>query len=257
MREPMGWVPRLGVLTLFSLGLAACGMNAEQEELAEPINQELAREGLAYWQVSDLDIEKEKESNQGQISVITYKVDAELTLEKDLLEKRYQDEQRRILVTGTGQKEGKSTRLPTTVERSQLNDEKSYRVELDSGALPQGLTAAALKARYEDWKIIEMGSEAHELLLERLRKEHRELSKQAQQLLTRLSQHQVRLEAVKAELAVLENNAEDVGGLGEPMERASKETEQLQQRVDDIRDKQQKVQDQVASLKDDIKKLQP
>lgn len=48
-----------------------------------------------------------------------------------------------------------------------------------------------------------------------------------------LRQIQVQLMAARAELAVLEENAEAVGGLGEPMEKASQEVEALIERVEE------------------------
>ena len=48
-----------------------------------------------------------------------------------------------------------------------------------------------------------------------------------------LRQVQVQLMASRAELAVLEENAEAVGGLGEPMEKASQDVEALIERVEE------------------------
>ena len=56
--------------------------------------------------------------------------------------------------------------------------------------------------------------------------------------------------AARAELAVLEENAEAVGGLGEPMEKASQEVEALIERVEE----QEAARDSLGEVVDRRKK---
>ncbi|MCG8392292.1 MAG: hypothetical protein MI745_04335 [Pseudomonadales bacterium] len=219
------------VALILTLLLTGCGMDSEEKRVAMAINQALTTQGLGYWQVEDVDVEQQREEQAGPLHIATYDVQAELVLETPLREVRYVDERERRVVTHTGLPEGASRDLRASVQITRTGDTDSVVTTLDEGDLPRGMTRADFEHRFDGWEIIAVDSDAYQELVDA---RQAALDKRLTALAEAdhaLRQVQVQLMAAQAELAVLEKNAEEVGGLGEPMERASQEVEVLLEQV--------------------------
>ncbi|MED5389764.1 MAG: hypothetical protein VX793_12970 [Pseudomonadota bacterium] len=222
----------VGLLLVAAWVLVSCGMNSEEKRLAAAIDQALQTRDLGYWQVDDLDIEDQREQQTGPETVITYKVEAMLVLENALREVRYVDDVGQRVVTRTALKEGEERSLTATVQIIGGNGEENVVTTLAEQDLPRGMVAEDFEQRFDGWQVIaEDSDEFVELEQELQKKLDSSLTVLAEADHT-LRQIQVQLMAARAELAVLEENAESVGGLGEPMEKASQEVEDLIERVD-------------------------
>ena len=220
-------------LFLAAAWLVSCGMNSEEKRLAAAINQALQTRDLGYWQVDDLDIQDQRQDSTGPEEITTYKVEAVLTLEKPLREVRYVDDIGKRVVTRTALAEGEERELTASVQIIRGNDQENVVTTLDEQALPRGMVAEHFEQRFEGWQVIaEDSDEFAELEKELQGKLDDSLSALAEADHT-LRQIQVQLMASRAELAVLEENAEAVGGLGEPMEKASQDVEALIERVEE------------------------
>ena len=207
--------------------LVSCGMNSEEKRLAAAIDQALQTRELSYWQVDDLDIQDQREDRTGPEEIITYKVEAVLALEKPLREVRYVDDIGKRVVTRTALAEGEERDLTASVQIIRGNGEENVVTTLDEQDLPRGMVAEDFEQRFDGWQVIaEDSDEFAELEKELQGKLDDSLSALAEADHT-LRQIQVQLMASRAELAVLEENAEAVGGLGEPMEKASQDVEAL------------------------------
>ncbi|MDX1803411.1 MAG: hypothetical protein R3292_04970 [Alcanivorax sp.] len=245
----------LSVAALCSVLLGGCGMDAEQQKVADHLQQSLNDQGLDYWQVEDIDINDSQQEKQGLATLTTYQVDATLELQKSLENLRYVDGDRKVVVTDTGVNEGKQVTLPATVQLTRLNDEEEAVVTFDASDLPTGITKSGFASQYNGWDVVAVGSDEHKAMLKKMRQEYQQREKALAAATEELARTQVQFQAVKAELAVLEKNAEQVGGLGEPMERASAEAADLKQQVDRqkaARDVLQKKRDRLGA---DIEKL--
>ena len=213
--------------------LVSCGMNSEEKRLAAAIDQALQTRELSYWQVDDLDIQDQREDRTGPEEIITYKVEAVLALEKPLREVRYVDDIGKRVVTRTALAEGEERDLIASVQIIRGNGEENVVTTLDEQDLPRGMVAEDFEQRFDGWQVIaEDSDEFAELEKELQGKRDDSLSALAEADHT-LRQIQVQLMASRAELAVLEENAEAVGGLGEPMEKASQDVEALIERVEE------------------------
>ena len=213
--------------------LVSCGMNSEEKRLAAAIDQALQTRELSYWQVDDLDIQDQREDRTGPEEIITYKVEAVLALEKPLREVRYVDDIGKRVVTRTALAEGEERDLIASVQIIRGNGEENVVTTLDEQDLPRGMVAEDFEQRFDGWQVIAEDSyEFAELEKELQGKLDDSLSALAEADHT-LRQIQVQLMASRAELAVLEENAEAVGGLGEPMEKASQDVEALIERVEE------------------------
>ncbi|WP_300410405.1 hypothetical protein [uncultured Alcanivorax sp.] len=213
--------------------LVSCGMNSEEKRLAAAIDQALQTRELSYWQVDDLDIQDQREDRTGPEEIITYKVEAVLALEKPLREVRYVDDIGKRVVTRTALAEGEERDLIASVQIIRGNGEENVVTTLDEQDLPRGMVAEDFEQRFDGWQVIaEDSDEFAELEKELQGKLDDSLSALAEADHT-LRQIQVQLMASRAELAVLEENAEAVGGLGEPMEKASQDVEALIERVEE------------------------
>jgi len=213
--------------------LVSCGMNSEEKRLAAAIDQALQTRELSYWQVDDLDIQDQREDRTGPEEIITYKVEAVLALEKPLREVRYVDDIGKRVVTRTALAEGEERDLTASVQIIRGNGEENVVTTLDEQDLPRGMVAEDFEQRFDGWQVIaEDSDEFAELDKELQGKLDDSLSALAEADHT-LRQIQVQLMASRAELAVLEENAEAVGGLGEPMEKASQDVEALIERVEE------------------------
>ena len=213
--------------------LVSCGMNSEEKRLAAAIDQALQTRELSYWQVDDLDIQDQREDRTGPEEIITYKVEAVLALEKPLREVRYVDDIGKRVVTRTALAEGEERDLTASVQIIRGNGEESVVTTLDEQDLPRGMVAEDFEQRFDGWQVIaEDSDEFAELEKELQGRLDDSLSALAEADHT-LRQIQVQLMASRAELAVLEENAEAVGGLGEPMEKASQDVEALIERVEE------------------------
>ena len=213
--------------------LVSCGMNREEKRLAAAIDQALQTRELSYWQVDDLDIQDQREDRTGPEEIITYKVEAVLALEKPLREVRYVDDIGKRVVTRTALAEGEERDLTASVQIIRGNGEENVVTTLDEQDLPRGMVAEDFEQRFDGWQVIaEDSDEFAELEKELQGKLDDSLSALAEADHT-LRQIQVQLMASRAELAVLEENAEAVGGLGEPMEKASQDVEALIERVEE------------------------
>jgi hypothetical protein len=213
--------------------LVCCGMNSEETRLAAAIDQALQTRELSYWQVDDLDIQDQREDRTGPEEIITYKVEAVLALEKPLREVRYVDDIGKRVVTRTALAEGEERDLTASVQIIRGNGEENVVTTLDEQDLPRGMVAEDFEQRFDGWQVIaEDSDEFAELEKELQGKLDDSLSALAEADHT-LRQIQVQLMASRAELAVLEENAEAVGGLGEPMEKASQDVEALIERVEE------------------------
>ena len=128
---------------------------------------------------------------------------------------------------------GEERELTASVQVISGNGEENMVTTLDEQVLPRGMVADDFERRFEGWQVIaEDSDEFAELEKELEAKLDNSLSALAEADHT-LRQIQVQLMAARAELAVLEENAEAVGGLGEPMEKASQEVEALIERVEE------------------------
>jgi hypothetical protein len=213
--------------------LVSCGMNSEEKRLAAAIDQALQTRELSYWQVDDLDIQDQREDRTGPEEIITYKVEAVLALEKPLREVRYVDDIGKRVVTRTALAEGEERDFTASVQIIRGNGEENVVTTLDEQDLPRGMVAEDFEQRFDGWQVIaEDSDEFAELEKELQGKLDDSLSALAEADHT-LRQIQVQLMASRAELAVLEENAEAVGGLGEPMEKASQDVEALIERVEE------------------------
>ena len=213
--------------------LVSCGMNSEEKRLAAAIDQALQTRELSYWQVDDLDIQDQREDRTGPEEIITYKVEAVLALEKPLREVRYVDDIGKRVVTRTALAEGEERDLTASVQIIRGNGEENVVTTLDEQDLPRGMVAEDFEQRFDGWQVIaEDSDEFAELEKELQGKLDDSLSALAEADHT-LRQIQGQLMASRAELAVLEENAEAVGGLGEPMEKASQDVEALIERVEE------------------------
>ncbi|MED5238989.1 MULTISPECIES: hypothetical protein [unclassified Alcanivorax] len=213
--------------------LVSCGMNSEEKRLAAAIDQALQTRDLGYWQVEDLDIEDQRMDQTGPEEIITYKVEAVLALDKSLREVRYVDDIGKRVVTRTALAEGEERDLTASVQIIRGNDEENVVTTLDEQALPRGMVAEDFERRFDGWQVIaEDSDEFADLEKELQGKLDDSLSALAEADHT-LRQVQVQLMASRAELAVLEENAEAVGGLGEPMEKASQDVEALIERLEE------------------------
>ena len=213
--------------------LVSCGMNSEEKRLAAAIDQALQTRELSYWQVDDLDIQDQREDRTGPEEIITYKVEAVLALEKPLREVRYVDDIGKRVVTRTALAEGEERDLTASVQIIRGNGEENVVTTLDEQDLPRGMVAEDFEQRFDGWQVIaEDSDEFAELEKELQGKLDDSLSALAEADHT-LRQIQVQLMASRAELAVLEENAEAVGGLGEPMEKASQDVEALIEGVEE------------------------
>ncbi|MBU84887.1 hypothetical protein [Alcanivorax sp.] len=213
--------------------LVSCGMNSEEKRLAAAIDQALQTRELSYWQVDDLDIQDQREDRTGPEEIITYKVEAVLALEKPLREVRYVDDIGKRVVTRTALAEGEERDLTASVQIIRGNGEENVVTTLDEQDLPRGMVAEDFEQRFDGWQVIaEDSDEFAELEKELQGRLDDSLSALAEADHT-LRQIQVQLMASRAELAVLEENAEAVGGLGEPMEKASQDVEALIERVEE------------------------
>lgn len=213
--------------------LVSCGMNSEEKRLAAAIDQALQTRELGYWQVADLDIADQKKNQTGPEEITTYKVEAVLALQSPLREVRYVDDIGQRVVTRTAMESGEERELTASVQVISGNGEESMVTTLDEQVLPRGMVADDFERRFEGWQVIaEDSDEFAELEKELEAKLDNSLSALAEADHT-LRQIQVQLMAARAELAVLEENAEAVGGLGEPMEKASQEVEALIERVEE------------------------
>ena len=213
--------------------LVSCGMNSEEKRLAAAIDQALQTRELSYWQVDDLDIQDQREDRTGPEEIITYKVEAVLALEKPLREVRYVDDIGKRVVTRTALAEGEERDLIASVQIIRGNGEENVVTTLDEQDLPRGMVAEDFEQRFDGWQVIaEDSDEFAELEKELQGRLDDSLSALAEADHT-LRQIQVQLMASRAELAVLEENAEAVGGLGEPMEKASQDVEALIERVEE------------------------
>jgi hypothetical protein len=208
-------------------------MNSEEKRLAAAIDQALQTRDLGYWQVEDLDIEDQRMDQTGPEEIITYKVEAVLALDKSLREVRYVDDIGKRVVTRTALAEGEERDLTASVQIIRGNDEENVVTTLDEQALPRGMVAEDFERRFDGWQVIaEDSDEFADLEKELQGKLDDSLSALAEADHT-LRQVQVQLMASRAELAVLEENAEAVGGLGEPMEKASQDVEALIERLEE------------------------
>lgn len=213
--------------------LVSCGMNSEEKRLAAAINQALQTRDLGYWQVDDLDIRDQRQDRTGPEEIITYKVEAVLALDAPLREVRYVDDIGKRVVTRTALSEGEERDLTASVQIIRGNDEENVVTTLDEQALPRGMVAEDFEQRFDGWQVIaEDSDEFVELEKELQGKLDDSLAALAEADHT-LRQIQVQLMASRAELEVLEENAEAVGGLGEPMEKASQDVEAMIQRVEE------------------------
>ena len=137
------------------------------------------------------------------------------------------------MVTRTALAEGEERDLIASVQIIRGNGEENVVTTLDEQDLPRGMVAEDFEQRFDGWQVIaEDSDEFAELEKELQGKLDDSLSALAEADHT-LRQIQVQLMASRAELAVLEENAEAVGGLGEPMEKASQDVEALIERVEE------------------------
>lgn len=213
--------------------LVSCGMNSEEKRLAAAIDQALQTRELSYWQVDDLDIQDQREDRTGPEEIITYKVEAVLALEKPLREVRYVDDIGKRVVTRTALAEGEERDLTASVQIIRGNGEENVVTTLDEQDLPRGMVAEDFEQRFDGWQVIAEDSDEFAELEKELQGKLDDSLSALAEADHPLRQIQVQLMASRAELAVLEENAEAVGGLGEPMEKASQDVEALIERVEE------------------------
>jgi len=213
--------------------LVSCGMNSEEKRLAAAIDQALQTRELSYWQVDDLDIQDQREDRTGPEEIITYKVEAVLALEKPLREVRYVDDIGKRVVTRTALAEGEERDLTASVQIIRGNGEENVVTTLDEQDLPRGMVAEDFEQRFDGWQVIAEDSDEFAELEKELQGRLDDSLSALAEVDHTLRQIQVQLMASRAELAVLEENAEAVGGLGEPMEKASQDVEALIERVEE------------------------
>ena len=221
------------VILAAALLVVSCGMNSEEKRLAAAIDQALQTRDLGYWQVDDLDIEDQHKQQTGPQEITTYKVVAALVLDNPLREVRYVDDIGQRVVTRTALEAGEERELTASVQTISGNGEENVVTTLDEQDLPRGMVAEDFERRFKGWKVIAEDSKEFAKLEKELQGKLDESLEVLAEADHTLRQIQVQLMAARAELAVLEENAEAVGGLGEPMEKASQEVEALIERVEE------------------------
>lgn len=238
-----------------TLLIVSCGMNSEEKRLAAAIDQALQTRDLGYWQVGDLDIEEQRKQKTGPETITTYKVGAVLVLDTPLREVRYVDDIGQRVVTRTALEGGEERVLTASVQIIRSNGEENVVTTLGEQGLPRGMVAEDFERRFKDWKVITEDSKEFVELEKELQGELDESLSALAEADHSLRQIQVQLMAARAELDVLEDNAEAVGGLGEPMEKASEEVEALIERVEEQEATRDSQSEEVARRKQALASL--
>lgn len=238
--------------------LMGCSKSAEDKQLVAWFNDALEERGMEYWEAHSVTLNEEilDEEASDVVTVTHLHVVANLRLSENLQELRYVDSDRKIVVTHAGIESGKQLEVPAVLRLTRLREEQVATVNFDAGLVPSGVTQRGFRNQYKGWDVVEVGTRKHKALLDELDEELQEMLQALSEADNALARAQVQRQAAQAELNVLKQNNERLGGLDDAVQRSQDRADELDLKVAELQDQRNKQQDDVDTLAADIEKLQ-
>lgn len=245
----------VGLLALISAG---CSNNANHEYLEQQVQRTLQDNNLGVWQVESLEMQAPQKPADKDSPATTYQLKVALALQEDLQLVRYADADARELVVTPGPRAGEQITLPAVARVEGPLGEATTRthISLPITDLPPGLPASLLRDRFADWQQIAVGSESYQAMLERLRRQLLDEQRALTETTDQLRRGRLQLADKDEELKALEDRAGQSSGMGEPMERASEDMQDLMARVEQLQVEQYTREETVEKLRADLDHLQ-